>query len=55
MAFEEKLGLSSANHKIICKLILYLICNDWEQIRRSETPQKIFQKLSVAKIKLLGK
>ena len=40
MTFEEKLGLSNVNHKIIYKLILYLICNDWKQILRPETPQK---------------
>ena len=37
MTVEEKLGLSNVNHKIIYKLILYLICNDLKQILRSET------------------
>ena len=55
MTFEEKLGLSNVNHKIIYKLILYLICNDWKQILRPETPQNLFQKLSVTNIKALGK
>ena len=44
MTFEEKLGLSNVNHKIIYKLILYLICNDWKQILRPETPPKFILK-----------
>ena len=42
MTFEEKLGLSNVNNKSISKLIQYLICNDWKQILRSETPPKFF-------------
>ena len=44
MTFEEKLGLSNVNHKIIYKLILYLICNDWKQILRPETPPRFILK-----------
>ena len=44
MTFEEKLGLSNVNHKIIYKLVLYLICNDWKQILRLEAPPKIILK-----------
>ena len=44
MTFEEKLGLSNVNHKTIHKLILYLICNDWKQILRPETPPKFILK-----------
>ena len=42
MTFEEKLGLSNVSNKIISKPILYLICNDWKQILRSETLPKLF-------------
>ena len=45
MTFEEKLGLSNINHKIICKLILCLTCNNWKQILRPETPPKLFWNL----------
>ena len=55
MTFEEKLGLSNINNKITSKLILYLICNDWKQILRSETHPKFLLKLSVTKIKVPGK
>ena len=44
MIFEEKIGLSNVNHKIIYKLVLYLICNDWKQILRLEAPSKIILK-----------
>ena len=44
MTFEEKIGLSNVNHKIIYKLVLYLICNDWKQILRLEAPSKIILK-----------
>ena len=44
MTFEEKIGLSDVNHKIMYKIVLYLICNDWKQILRLEAPQKIIQK-----------
>ena len=44
MTFEEKIGLSNVNHKIIHKLVLYLICNDWKQILRLEAPSKIILK-----------
>ena len=43
MTFEEKLGLSNVNHQIICKFILYLICNDWKQILRSETLKNLLK------------
>ena len=43
MTFEEKLGISNVNHKIIYKIIiLYFICNDWKQILKSETLLKFF-------------
>ena len=42
MTFEEKLGLSSANQKIISKLNLYLIFNDGKQTLRSKTHPKFF-------------
>ena len=44
MTFEEQIGLSNVNHKIIYKLVLYLICNDWKQILRPDAPPKIFLK-----------
>ena len=44
MAFEEKLGISTVNHKLIHKLILYLTCNDWKQLLRPETPPKFIVK-----------
>ena len=44
MTFEKKIGLSNVNHKIIHKLVLYLICNDWKQILRLEAPSKIILK-----------
>ena len=40
MTFEEKIGLSNVNHK----LVLYLICNVWNQILRLEAPPKIILK-----------
>ena len=49
MTFEEKLGLSNVINKIISKLILYLIFNDWKQILRSETPQKHFKNFLLQK------
>ena len=55
MTFQEKLGLSNVDHKIIYKLILYLICNDWKQILRPETPPKVILKTFFTKIKALGK
>ena len=44
MTFEEKLGFSHFNHKTIYKLILHLLCNDWKQILRLETPSKFILK-----------
>ena len=44
MTFEEKIGLSNVNHKIIYKLVFFLICNDWKQIRRLDAPSKIILK-----------
>ena len=44
MTSEEKLGLSNVDNKIIYKLILYLICNDWKQILRPETSPKVLLK-----------
>ena len=44
MTFEEKIGLSNVNHKIIYKLVLYLICNEWKQILRLEVLPKIIFK-----------
>ena len=44
MTFDEKIGLSNVNHKIIHKLVLDLICNDCKQILRLEVPPKIILK-----------
>ena len=44
MTFEEKTDLFNVNHKIIYKLFLYLICNDWRQILRPETTPKFILK-----------
>ena len=51
MTFEEKLGLSNVNHKIMYKLILYLICNDCKEILRPETPPKFILKTFCYKTK----
>ena len=51
MTFEEKIGLSDVNHKIIYKLVLYLIFNDWKQILRLEASSKIILKTSYYKNK----
>ena len=55
MTFEEKIGLSNFNHKIIHKLVLYLICNDSKQILRLEGPSKIILKTFCYKNKGTGK
>ena len=44
MTFEEKIDLSNVNHKIISKIVPYLICNDLKQILRYEAPPKIILK-----------
>ena len=55
MTFEEKIGLFNVNHKIISKLVLYLICNDWKQILRLEASSKIILETFCYKINALGK
>ena len=39
MSFEEKLILSNANHKKICKLIIELIPIDWMHLLKTKTSQ----------------
>ena len=41
---EEKLGFTTANHKRIYKILIYLIVNDLKHLLRTETSQKLLLK-----------